>query len=92
MYEDDYQHLINIDISLAVYKQKQEIYKDYFQSLPFKQIDVGILQYENGTLDPILEKGTFDFILRGDGSDPNADQIQAEIYRMLSPIYICIIY
>jgi ubiquinone/menaquinone biosynthesis C-methylase UbiE len=94
MYEDGYQHLTNIDISFTVIKQMQEMYKEKIPNLPFKQMDVRSLQYEDGTFDAVIDKGTFDSILCGDGSGPNADQMLSEIYRTLSPtgVYICISY
>ena len=72
----------------------QELYKEKLPNLPFKQMDVRSLQYENGTMDAVLDKGTLDSILCGDGSGPNADAMLAEIYRVLSPsgVYICITY
>ena len=73
MYEDGYQHLTNIDISFTVIKQMQEMYKEKIPNLPFKQMDVRSLQYEDGTFDAVIDKGTFDSILCGDGSGPNAD-------------------
>ena len=73
MYEDGYQHLTNIDISFTVIKQMQELYKEKIPNLAFKQMDVRSLQYDDGTFDAVIDKGTFDSILCGDGSGPNAD-------------------
>ena len=94
MYEDGYQHLTNIDISFTVIKQMEELYKEKIPNLAFKQMDVRSLQYDDGTFDAVIDKGTFDSILCGDGSGPNADQMLSEIYRVLSPtgVYICITY
>ena len=94
MYEDGYQHITNIDISFTVVKQMQELYKEKIPNLPFKQMDARSLQYEDGTFDAVVDKGTFDSILCGDGSGPNAEQMLNEIYRVLSPngVYICISY
>ena len=73
MYEDGYQHLTNIDISFTVIKQMQEMYKEKIPNLAFKQMDVRSLQYDDGTFDAVIDKGTFDSILCGDGQGPNAD-------------------
>mmetsp|Transcript_13627 Transcript_13627/g.13363 ORF Transcript_13627/g.13363 Transcript_13627/m.13363 type:complete len:84 (-) Transcript_13627:210-461(-) len=72
----------------------QELYKEKLPSLPFKQMDVRSLQYEEGTFDAVVDKGTIDCVLCGDGSGPNADLMLSEIYRVLSPtgVYICISY
>ena len=73
MYEDGYQNITNIDISFTVIKQMQEMYKEKYPSMAFKQMDVRSLAYEEGTFDAVIDKGTFDSILCGDGSGPNAD-------------------
>ena len=36
MYEDEYQNIVNIDISFTVIKQMQELYKDKYPNMPFK--------------------------------------------------------
>lgn len=45
MYEDGYQHITNIDISFTVVKQMNELYKDRYSTLVYKQMDVRQLQY-----------------------------------------------
>jgi ubiquinone/menaquinone biosynthesis C-methylase UbiE len=72
----------------------QEMYKEKIPSLPFKQMDVRSLQYDDGTFDAVIDKGTLDSILCGDGSGPNAEMMMEQIYRVLSPkgVYICITY
>ena len=57
-------------------------------------MDVRQLQYQDGTFDAVIDKGTFDSILCGDGSGPNAEQMLKEIHRVLAPqgVYICVSY
>lgn len=95
MYEDGYQNISNIDISATVIRQMVDHYKDSDKaSMPFKQMDVRALQYENEVFDCVVDKGTFDSVLCGDGSGPNAEQMLDEIYRVLAPngVYICVSY
>lgn len=94
MFEDGYQHVTNIDISFTVVKQMTEMYKERFPTLAYKQMDVRNISFPNGTFDAVIDKGTFDSILCGDGSGPNAEQMLSEIERVLAPngVYICVSY
>jgi len=94
MFEDGYQHITNIDISFTVVKQMTEALKERYPTLVYKQMDVRQLQYQDGIFDAVIDKGTFDSILCGDGSGPNSAQMLAEIHRVLAPngVYICISY
>ena len=94
MHEDGYTNITNIDVSFTVVKQMTEMYKDRYSTLVYKQMDVRQLQYQDGTFDAVIDKGTFDSILCGDGSGPNAAQMLSEIHRVLAPngVYICVSY
>jgi len=94
MYEDGYQNIVNIDISFTVIKQMQELYKDKYPNMPYKQMDVKALAFQDNSFEAVIDKGTLDSILCGDGSGPNAAQMLSEIYRVLTPngVYICISY
>ena len=94
MFDDGFQHITNIDISPTVIKQMQELYKEKYPTLIYKQGDVRALGCDAGTYDAVVDKGTLDSILCGDGSGPNADQMLSEIHKALSPtgVYICISY
>ena len=94
MYDDGYQNIVNIDISFTVIKQMQELYKDKYPNMPYKQMDVKALAFQDNSFEAVIDKGTLDSILCGDGSGPNAAQMLSEIYRVLSPngVYICISY
>ena len=94
MYEEGYEHITNIDISFSVVKTMTEEYKEKCPNMVYQQMDVRSLQFEQGTFDWVIDKGTFDSILCGDGSGPNSEQTLNEIYRVLSPtgVYVCISY
>lgn len=58
-------------------------------------MDVRAMQaLEKGSFDCVIDKGTFDSILCGEGSDTNAEKTLSEIYRVLAPtgVYVCISY
>lgn len=48
--------------------------------------------FEPGTFDAVIDKGTFDSLVCGDGSKTNSEQMLKEIHRVLSPtgVYICV--
>jgi ubiquinone/menaquinone biosynthesis C-methylase UbiE len=48
--------------------------------------------FDDSSFDAVIDKGTFDSIVCGDGSSTNAEQMLDEIHRVLSPtgVYICI--
>ena len=83
MFDDGFQNISNIDISYTVQKQMTEQYKERYPTLVYKQMDVRQLQYQDSTFDAVIDKGTFDSILCGDGSGPNAAQMLSEIHRVL---------
>ena len=62
--------------------------------MSFKQMDAKSLQFEDGSMDAIIDKACFDSILCGEGSGPNSEAMLNEVHRVLSPngVYICITY
>ena len=75
MCEDGYEKITNIDYSYTVVKQMQEYYKEKFPTLIYKHMDCRNLQFDDNSFNAVIDKGTFDSILCGDGSGPSADQI-----------------
>ena len=57
-------------------------------------MDCRSMAYDDNSFEAVVDKGTFDSILCGDGSGPYAEQMLSEIHRVLSAngVYICISY
>ena len=53
----------------------QDLYREKYPTLTYKQMDVRQMspQIADETFDAVIDKGTFDSILCGDGSGPNAE-------------------
>ena len=85
MVDDGYAHITNIDVSVVVIQQMVEKHKEpkfanmkcmqiYFK---FGELDLrmdvrSMVALEKGSFDCVIDKGTFDSILCGEGSDTNA--------------------
>ena len=62
--------------------------------MTFKQMDARSLQFQDGSMDAVIDKACFDAILCGDNSGPNGDAFLNEVHRVLSPngVYISVTY
>jgi len=94
MYDEGYQNIVNIDISSIVTKAMQEKYKDKGPSFKYLHMDARALDFEDGTFDCVVDKGTLDAILCGENSVANAQKVLSEVHRVLAPngVYILISY
>jgi len=91
MYEEGYHNISNIDISLVVIKAMQEKYQDK-AGMSFQQMDCRQMEFPDGIFNVVIDKGTLDSILCGEGSTHNAQKTLSEVSRVLSPTgyYLCI--
>ena len=93
--EEGYEDITNIDFSTKVITIMEQTYKEKFPKMKFKVVDVlDMKEFQTGTFNTVLDKGTLDCILCGDCSVPNAAKMMAEVFRVLAPggHYICITY
>ena len=93
--EEGYEDITNIDFSAKVISIMEEKCKSKFPKMSFKVMDaLNMKEFQTGSFNTIIDKGTLDSILCADNSVPNAQKMLAEVFRVLAPggHYICITY
>ena len=84
--EEGYEDITNIDFSTKVITIMEQTYKEKFPKMQFKVADVlDMKDFQSGSFNTILDKGTLDCILCGDNSVPNAAKMISEMFRLLAP-------
>jgi len=93
MYEDGYTTLANVDISKVVIEQMSEKYQDK-QGMTWQQMNMTSLEFPDESFDGVLDKGTLDSILCGEGSTSSVAKVCQEVSRVLKPngVYFIISY
>ena len=93
MLEDGYQTIANIDISQVCIDQMVEKYKDR-EGMTWQQMNVCSLEFPDESFDSVLDKGTLDSILCGEGSTANVAKMCQEVARVLKPsgVYFIVSY
>jgi len=91
--EGGYKEIINIDISNNVISHMREMTKG-IKGLTFETMNVLDLKYDDKTFDAVIDKGTLDALLCGEGSTENGNGMLAEVSRVLKEggVYINITY
>ena len=84
MFEDGYTSITNIDISRVCIEQMVERYKDK-PTLQWQQMNCCALDFPDETFDVVLDKGTLDSVLCGEGSTANTAKMCSEVSRVLKP-------
>nr|CCA16443.1 putative methyltransferase [Albugo laibachii Nc14] len=94
MVNDGYQKIVNIDISSVVTEQMSKKYEDRAESLQWLKMDICNLEFSDESYDTVVDKGTMDSILCGEGSTANISKMCQEINRVLKPngVYFVISY
>lgn len=93
MLEDGYQTITNVDISQVCIDQMVEKYKDR-EGMTWQQMNLMSLEFPDETFDTVLDKGTLDSILCGEGSTANVKKMCEEVSRCLKPagVYFIVSY
>jgi len=84
MYEDGFTSIANIDISKVVVEQMKERHKDK-ATLTWQVMNACHLDFPDESFDCIVDKGTMDSILCGEGSTGNVAKMLSECVRVLKP-------
>lgn len=91
MYLEGYNEIENIDISQVCIQAMKEKYNDK-PGMNYNQMDCRELKFPDGAFHAVVDKGTIDSVLCGEGSTHNAQKTLSEISRVLKPggVYIVI--
>merc|ERR1711924_180648 len=73
MYEEGFHNITNVDISLVAIKAMQEKYADN-AGMIYQQMDCRSMEFPDGVFNVVLDKGSLDSILCGEGSTHNAQK------------------
>jgi ubiquinone/menaquinone biosynthesis C-methylase UbiE len=93
--EEGYEDITNIDFSPKVIAIMEEKCKPKFPKMSFLVMDaLDMKDFQTGTFNTVIDKGTLDSILCGDNFVPNVQKMISEVFRILAPggHYICITY
>ncbi|KAG6617277.1 putative methyltransferase [Phytophthora cinnamomi] len=94
MVNDGYQKLMNVDVSEIVVKQMAAKYEDRVEQLQWQKMNMCSLDFADETYDAVVDKGTMDSVLCGEGSTANVAKMCQEIHRVLKPngVYLIVSY
>ncbi|KAF3340600.1 methyltransferase-like protein 13 [Carex littledalei] len=87
---DDYEQVVNIDISSVVIRAMQSKYS-HLPHLQYMKMDVRDMSaFEDNSFDAVIDKGTLDSIMCGNDSQVNSTKMLKEVHRVLKErgIYI----
>ena len=79
-----YTSITNIDISRVCVDQMLERYRDK-PTLQWQQMNACSLDFPDETFDVVVDKGTLDSVLCGEGSTANVAKMCGEVSRVLKP-------
>lgn len=93
LYENQVKNITNIDISEVCVNHMKNKHEDK-QEMQWQKMDVRTLEFADNTFDVVIDKGTLDSVLCGEGSTGNCNKMCREISRVLKGggTYIVISY
>ncbi|CAN6469896.1 unnamed protein product [Victoria cruziana] len=92
MTEDNYEDIVNIDISSVVIDAMQKKYSNHPQ-LKYIWMDVRDMHsFESDLFDVVIDKGTLDSLMCGQNSQSNAGKMLDEIWRVLKDRGVYILF
>ncbi|KAJ6357190.1 hypothetical protein OIU78_005127 [Salix suchowensis] len=94
MVSDGYEDVVNIDISSVVIEAMKKKHSNHPQ-LKYIGMDVrDMSEFQSGSFDAVIDKGTLDSILCGNDSRNNAPKMLKEVWRVLKDngVYILVTY
>eukprot|EP00922_Rhytidocystis_sp_ex-Travisia-forbesii_P007130 GHVS01010407.1.p1 GENE.GHVS01010407.1~~GHVS01010407.1.p1 ORF type:complete len:225 (+),score=20.28 GHVS01010407.1:204-878(+) len=96
MYMDGFKNMTNIDISAVVIKAMNLKYSGpQFSGMTYRQLDcLAMPEIADEAHPVVIDKGTTDSILCGEGSSSNVQKLLQEVSRVLQPggVFICVSY
>ncbi|KAF5191839.1 Methyltransferase-like protein [Thalictrum thalictroides] len=94
MANDGYNNVINIDISSVVIECMQKKYRDRPELIYIKMDVRDMNEFQSGSFDAVIDKGTLDSLMCGSNSQQNAVAMLEEVGRILKHggVYILITY
>ncbi|CAN0004861.1 unnamed protein product, partial [Ascophyllum nodosum] len=84
MFDEGYTTITNIDVSRVVIEQMIARYRDK-PALMWQAMNVCTLEYPDESFNSVIDKGTLDSVLCGEGSTANVAKMCMEISRVLKP-------
>jgi len=82
MYEDGFRRIANIDIAEPVIEQMRARY-GHLEGMTWQSMDATSLEFPDGAFDSAIDKGMFDALMSGTGSQLYA--VLGEVWRVLRP-------
>ena len=93
LYNDGYKQITNIDFSEVCINQMQERYSDY-DGMKYYCMNICNLSFDNAAFDVVIDKGTLDSVLCGDGATEGIHKALKEVSRIMNynGVFVCISY